>query len=476
MSSAALLAAVKEGLMLSPQIIRQLKSICGEPNVLTSQEDLLTYSYDATTIWTHLPDVVVLPQTVQEVVKVVQLAAAHKIPITPRGGGTNVSGGSIPIKGGIVLCTVKMNRIMNINAATLTADVEPGLVLQDFQQALARQGLFYPPDPQSAQGCTIGGTIAENAGGPFGVKYGVTKQYLLGLQVVLANGDVVELGSRTLKNRMGYELAALFAGSEGTLGIITGIIVRLLPLPKAQKTLYAVFNSMESAGEAVSRIIGAAIVPAKIEFVDNWFLRRIEDLTHLGLPVEADALLLVQCDGYPQSVEAEIEQILQICRDLGASEARAARTQAEADRLWQMRKSAFSAIYSSAPTILSEDITVPRDKIAELIARCKTAGQKYGFEVHFTGHAGDGNIHPSIQTNSRHKENFEKALKAVDEMVAATLALGGVVSGEHGIGLEKQRYMKLGVDPLALDLMRRIKQTFDPDNIMNPGKYWEEPS
>jgi glycolate oxidase len=460
--------------MLNTAQIERLKALVGERSLLTSQEDLLAYSYDATTMWNHLPDVVVLPQTLQQVVQIVKMAAEYQIPITPRGGGTNVSGGSIPIRGGIVLCTTKMNRIININKATLVAEVEPGLLLLDFQQALAKEGIFYPPDPQSAQGCTIGGTIAENAGGPYGVKYGVTKQYLLGLQVVLANGEVVKLGGKTIKNRMGYELATLFAGSEGTLGIITGITVRLLPLPASQQTLFAVFSDMETAGEAVSRIIGAGIVPAKIEFVDNWFLRRIEDLTHMGLPVEAEALLLVQADGHPQAVESEITQVLKICREMGAGEARAARDQAEADRLWQIRKSAFGAIYSSAPTILSEDITVPRDKIAALIKKCKEAGKKAGFDVHFTGHAGDGNIHPAIQTDFNNKENFQRALKAADEMVEATLELGGVVSGEHGIGLEKQRYMQQGVDPLALDLMKKIKKAFDPDNIMNPGKYWEE--
>jgi glycolate oxidase len=460
--------------MLNSSQIDTLKQIVGDKNVLLTREDLLAYSYDATTIWAHMPDVVVLPQTAQQVSRILVLANENGIPVTARGGGTNVSGGSIPIKGGIVLGTTKMNRIISISKDTLVAEAEPGVVMQDFNLALAKEGLFYPPDPQSAQGCTLGGTIAENAGGPYGVKYGVTKQYLLGLQVVLASGDIVNLGGRTIKNRMGYELVSLFAGSEGMLGIITGITVRLLPLPKAQKSMFAVFADMETAGEAVSRIIASGVIPAKIEFVDNWFLRRIEDLTHMGLPVEAEALLLVQSDGDPQTVENEIEKVIQVCREIGASEVRAARDQAEADRLWQIRKSAFGAIYSSAPTILSEDITVPRDKIAALIRQCKQIGRKYGFDIRFTGHAGDGNIHPSIQTDVNDKENFERALKASDEMVAATLALGGVISGEHGIGLEKQRYMKLGLDPVALRLMRDIKKVFDPIGILNPGKYWEE--
>jgi glycolate oxidase len=460
--------------MINSAIIDSLKKIAGDKNVLLTKEDLVAYSYDAATLWSHLPDVVVLPQTVQQISQILKLANDNSLPVTARGGGTNVSGGSIPIKGGIVLCTTKMNRILNINKATLVAEVEPGLVMQDFQQALAKEGLFYPPDPQSAQGCTLGGTVAENAGGPLGVKYGVTKQYLLGLQVVLAGGETVNLGSRTIKNRMGYELVSLFAGSEGTLGIITSIIVRLLPLPKSQKTMLAVFDGMESAGAAVSGIIGAGIIPAKVEFVDNWFIRRIEDLTHMGLPVTAQALLLVQCDGDESAVEREIGQVIKICHEIGAQESRAAENQAEADRLWQLRKSAFGAIYSSAPTILSEDITVPRDKIADLIKKCYAIGKKYDFDIHFTGHAGDGNIHPSIQTDVNDKENFDRALKAVDEMVEATLGLGGVVSGEHGIGLEKKRYMKLGVDPVALRIMRDIKKALDPKGILNPGKYWED--
>ncbi|MBN1189213.1 MAG: FAD-binding protein [Dehalococcoidales bacterium] len=460
--------------MLESSQIDKLKEIAGERNVLLDKEDLLTYSYDGTTIWSHLPDVVVLPQTTLQVTRIMNLAFENNIPVTPRGGGTNVSGGSIPVKGGIVLCTTKMNRIIGINKATLTAEVEPGVIMQDFQIALAEEGLFYPPDPQSAAGCTMGGTVAENAGGPYCVKYGVTKQYLLGLEVVLANGEIGRLGGRTIKNRMGYELATLFAGSEGTLGIITGITLRLVPLPPARKTMLAVFDGMETAGDAVSSIIAAGIIPAKLEFVDNWFLRRIEELSHLGLPVEAGALMLVQSDGESQAVEKEIEQVIRICRDTGAREARSACDEAEADKLWLTRKASFSAVYSSAPTILSEDITVPRDKIAELLKRCYAIGREYGFDIHFTGHAGDGNIHPSIQTDIKDQENFSRAMKAVDEMIEATLDLGGVISGEHGIGLEKQRFMKRAMDPVALRIMQDIKKVLDPRGILNPGKYWEE--
>jgi glycolate oxidase len=462
-------------MMIAPELIESLKEIAGSNNVLLKKEDLLAYSYDATTHWTHMPDVVVFPITTDQVSKILRLANDNKIPVTARGGGTNVSGGSIPVKGGIVLCLTRMNRIISINKDTLVAEAEPGVIMQDFNQALAREGLFYPPDPQSAQGCTIGGTVAENASGPYGIKYGVTKQYILGLEVVLANGEVARLGGVTIKNRMGYELATLFAGSEGTLGIVTRIAVRLVPLPQGQKTMLAVFNNTETAGEAVSRIISAGIVPAKIEFVDNWFLRRMEELTHLGLPVQAEALLLIQSDGDDQATEREIEKIIDICRKSGAQEARAARDEAEANKLWQGRRGAYGAVYSSAPTVLSEDITVPRDKIAALIKKFNEIGEKYGFPVHIVGHAGDGNLHPAILTDIRDKENFARASQAVEEMILAGLELGGVLSGEHGIGLEKKRFMKIAMDPVALKLMQDIKRLLDPNGILNPGKYWEEP-
>jgi glycolate oxidase len=454
--------------------IELLKKIVGSTNTLTSKEDLVTYSYDATTIWKHLPDVVVFPLKTEHVSQILKLAYEKRIPVTTRGGGTNLSGGSIPIKGGIVLCTTKMNRIINVKKENLSAEVEAGVNLQDFNNTLAREGLFYPPDPQSAQGCTLGGTLAENASGPLGVKYGVTKQYLLGMEVVLADGEIVELGGQTIKNRMGFELASLFAGSEGMLGVITRVIVRLLPLPVSQQTMIAVFRDVETAGETVSQIIGSGVIPAKIEFVDNWFLRRIEDMTHLGLPVEEEALLLIQCDGDPKVVEQEITKIIAVCQKMGAKEARAARDNQEAAMLWQARKSSFGAVYSSAPTVMGEDLTVPRDKIAPLIRRFREIGKKYGLEIPIVGHAGDGNLHPNILTNINDREGFAIALKAAEEMVKATIELGGVLSGEHGIGLEKQAFIKLAINPGALNLMKGIKHLLDPNNILNPGKYWEE--
>jgi len=460
--------------MLEAKIISQLRKIVGKDAVLTSKEDLNAYSYDGTTTWTHMPDVVVLPMTTEEVSQILKLADENKIPVTPRGAGTNVSGGSIPIKGGIVLCTTKMNKILDINKTNLTATVEPGVVLQDFNIALAKQGLFYPPDPQSFLGCTVGGTIAENAGGPYCVKYGVTKQYVLGLEVVLANGYIMKLGGVTVKNRTGYELMMLFTGSEGTLGVITKITLRLIPMPPANKTMMAVFDDMAVGGQAVSNILASGVVPAKIEFVDNFVLRRIEEMTPMGLPVDAKALLLIQADGSPAAVEAESAQIVDTLKKSGAKEVRVAKDADEAARYWKMRSAGFAATFGAAHTVMAEDVAVPRDKLAEFIRRLDEISERTGFFISYLGHAGDGNLHPSIFTDIRKKEEFARAQQAMEEIFEVALSLGGVLSGEHGIGLEKQRFLKRAMDPVALNLMRKIKAILDPNHILNPGKIWEE--
>ncbi|MEA2085966.1 MAG: FAD-linked oxidase C-terminal domain-containing protein [Chloroflexota bacterium] len=460
--------------MIKPEIVSQLQKITGKEGVLTVKEDLNAYSYDGTTTWTHMPDVVVLPTTTEQISQVLKLANENKVPVTTRGAGTNVSGGSIPIKGGIVLCTTRMNQILDINKTNLTATVEPGVVLQDFNIALAKEGLFYPPDPQSFLGCTMGGTVAENAGGPYCVKYGVTKQYLLGLEVVLANGYVMKVGGVTVKNRTGYELVMLFTGSEGTLAVITKITLRLLPMPAASKTMMAVFDDMAVGGQAVSNIIGSGVVPAKIEFVDNFVVRRIEQMTPMGLPVDANALLLLQADGNPAAVEADAQQIVDILKESGAREVRVAKDAAEAAAYWKMRSAGFAAVFGAAHTVLAEDVAVPRDKLAEFIKKLGEISERTGFFIQYLGHAGDGNLHPSIFTDMRKEDEFARAQAAMGEIFRAALSLGGVLSGEHGIGLEKQRFLKEAMDPVALDLMKKIKGILDPNNILNPGKIWEE--
>lgn len=460
--------------MIKPEIVSQLQKIIGKEGVLTAKEDLNAYSYDGTATWAHMPEVVVLPVTTEQVSQVLKLANESKIPVTTRGAGTNVSGGSIPIKGGIVLCTTRMNKILDINKTNLTATVEPGVVLQDFNVALAKERLFYPPDPQSFLGCTMGGVVAENAGGPYCVKYGVTKQYLLGLEVVLASGYVMKVGGVTVKNRTGYELVMLFTGSEGTLGVITKITVRLIPMPAASKTMMAVFDDMVMGGQAVSNILGSGVVPAKIEFVDNFVVRRIEQMTPMGLPVDANALLLLMADGNPAAVETDTQQIVDILKKSGAKDVKVAKDADEAAAYWKMRSAGFAAVFGAAHTVLAEDVAVPRDKLGEFIKKLGEISEKTGFFIQYLGHAGDGNLHPSIFTDIRKEEEFARAQAAMGEIFEAALSLGGVLSGEHGIGLEKQRFFKKAIDPMALELMKKIKGILDPNNILNPGKIWEE--
>jgi glycolate oxidase len=462
--------------MITSKHIDQLRRIVGKNNILTSKEELIAYSYDGTYLWSHVPDVVVLPVNTEQVSEILKLANDNKIPVTPRGGGTNVSGGSIPIKGGIVLCTTRMNRIIEINKANLNATVEPGVVLQDFNVALAREGLFFPPDPQSFLACTMGGVVAENSGGPSCLKYGVTKQYVLGLEVVLADGKIMKIGGLTPKNRTGYELMMLFTGSEGTLGIITKIILRLLPSPKADKTIIAIFDDIAIAGEAVSDIIASGVLPSKIEFIDNWTFKKFEGLFPSGIPADTQVLLLIQVDGLPETVDAEAQQIVDICRRSQAGEVRMAKDQAEAEKVWQARSAHFSDISSMAYTTITEDVAVPRDKIAEFIRKSQEKARQYDISISFAGHAGDGNFHPNVLTDIRDQEHFQRALRFVDEIIEIALSLGGVLSGEHGIGLEKQRFLKKAMDPVAIDIMKKIKDVLDPNHILNPGKIWEEAS
>jgi glycolate oxidase len=460
--------------MIQKKIINDLIKIVGKEDVLTKKEDLASYAYDGTSTWAHEPDVVVFPTSAQEVSEILKLANKERIPVTPRGGGTNVSGGSVPIRGGIVLCTTKMNRILEISKANLLATVEPGLVLQDFNLTLAQQGLFFPPDPQSFLGCTLGGVVSENAGGPYCVKYGVTKQYILGLEVVLADGHIMKIGGLTPKNRTGYDLCILFTGSEGTLGIITKITVRLLPMPPASKTMMAVFDKAEVAGEAISHILASGVIPSKIEFVDNFVIRRIEEMTPMGLPVDAKILLLLQTDGSPAAVETETQQILDILKKKGAKEARAAKDATEAAMFWKARSAGFAAVFGAAHTVLAEDVAVPRDKLAEFTRRLDEISKRSGFFIQYLGHAGDGNLHPSIFTDIKDKEQFAKAQDTMAQIFEAAMDLGGVLSGEHGIGLEKQRFLKKAMDPVAIEIMKGIKRIVDPHNILNPGKIWED--
>jgi glycolate oxidase len=457
----------------SKSILNDLKAMVGEDGVLTSATDLAAYSYDGTSSWHATPGVVVFPAKVEHIAATLELLNRHGTPVTVRGAGTCLSGGPIPQPGGVVLCMTRMNRIVHLDRENFAVKVEPGVVLHDLNRELAANRLFFPPDPQSFLAATIGGCVAEGAGGPYAVKYGVFKHYLLGMTVVLASGAILELGGNTMKNVTGYDVPQLICGSEGTLAVIAQVTLRLLPLPEARCTVLAIFNDVRQAGQAVHTIRASGVVPAKIELMDNWMLRRIEEQTPLGLPQDAAAILLFELDGSAASVAPETQAVIRLCEAAGAVQARAARDAQDADKLWGARRAAFSAVFGSAPTVLAEDVTVPVSKIPDLIDRIAEIRQRHDVTIVLVGHAGDGNLHPSVLTDRGNAEHFARAEQAVHEIFSAALALGGALSGEHGIGLEKRKFLKHAMQPQAIELLRQIKSVFDPKGILNPGKIWE---
>ena len=445
----------------------------GKEDSFTEKEEMAAYAYDATSLWVHEPDVVLFPRTTEQISEILKLANEYKVPVTPRGGGTNVSGGSVPIRGGVVLCTSRMNKILEISKENMIAIVEPGVVLMNLNMALAKEGLMFPPDPQSFVGATMGGIVAENSGGPAGLKYGVTKHYVLGLEWVLPDGDVIDIGATTTKNRTGYDLPQLFTGSEGTLGVMTKAIFKLIPKPPAARTMVGVFDDVAEAGSIVFKILQEGIVPGKIELIDNWVINRIEEMMSLGLPTDAGAMLLFELDGAKEAVDREVDRVSEICTENGASKVMIAETPEEAMKYWNARKAGFAAVFGKSNTTLAEDVTVPRDKIPELIRKCTELQKETGIEIVIIGHAGDGNLHPSILTDEEDEEHFALAQKTMHAIFDYALELGGVVSGEHGIGLEKRQFMTKAVSPRVLQIMKDIKKLLDPNDIMNPGKIWE---
>jgi len=460
---------------LSSKILSDLKSIVGKTALLTSDVDMRTYAYDGTTNWLHMPDAVVFPSNESQISDVMVLANREDIPVTVRGAGTNLSGGSVPVKGGIVLCTSRMNDIIHIDEKNFTATVEVGVVLNDLNRRLAEKNLFFPPDPQSFLAATIGGCVSENSGGPYALKYGIFKHYLLGMRVVLPTGKIVDLGGKTMKNVTGYDLPLLICGSEGTLAIITRVTLRVISLPETRQTILAVFDEVVNAGQAVSHILAQGLLPAKIEIMDNWIIQRIEENTPLGLPLDAEAILLFEADGMAKAVERETERIIELCKQAGAVKVKPAADEKEADNFWTARRAGFSAVFGSAPTVLAEDVTVPKDQIPLFIQKVKDIGRAYDLTIAIIGHAGDGNLHPSILTDKNDPGHYERARQAASDIFDAALSMGGVISGEHGIGLEKKEFIKRAMDPEAIELLRKIKNVFDPKCILNPGKIWEAP-
>lgn len=459
--------------MLAGRLIDELVGIVGRENVLTHPVELACYAYDATH-YTHSPDVVVSPRSVAEVSRVAALANRELIPLVVRGSGTSLSGGATPWRGGIVMRTVHLNRILEIDTANLTATVEPGVILADFQRAVEKVGLFYPPDPSSQGVATMGGNIGHGAGGPRGVKYGTTKEYVLGLEVVLADGRILNTGSKTVKNASGYDLTHLFVSSEGTLGIVTKITVRLLPLPEAKQTALAIFDRFDTASEAVARMIAAKIVPTTLELIDNFTIKRVQEYRPLGLPEDAEGFLLIEVDGFAAEVSQQIEVVADIVRRCGAREVKIARTREENDYVWAARRAAYAAMAKWKPTNVVEDATVPRNRIPDINRKMLELAAKYELEVTAVAHAGDGNTHPVVLYDWRVPGEQARVDQFADELFRAAVAMGGTLSGEHGIGITKAKFMPWQHDEGSLAAMRLIKRTFDPNNILNPGKVLPE--
>ena len=457
--------------MIDKSIINQLKGIVGEENVLTQKVDLVTYSYDATAdVPTELPDVVVMPLDTEAVQKVVKLAREHKIAIYPRGAGTNLSGGTIPLKRGIVLSLQRMNNIVEIDAANLTATVQPGVVIATLNSAVAPYGLIYPPDPGTVATATMGGSVSECSGGLRGLKYGVTKHYIMGMEVVLASGERVRFGGKTVKNVTAYDFASLFVGSEGTLGIITEITCKLIPAPKYRRTMMGIFNTLEDAGNSVAGIIASQVIPATLEIMDNKTIRTIEDFSKIGLPVDAKALLLIEVDGMTEDVVAkEAEAVIEVLKKNNC-QYKIANSDTERDQLWAARRNALPALASLNNTCIVEDATVPRSRITDMLVAVENIAKKYNVTIGTFGHAGDGNLHPTILYNKYDKEETERVHKAVDEIFESALKFHGTLSGEHGIGIAKMKYLKDEIGESGIKLMQSIKQAIDPENLFNPGK------
>ena len=456
--------------MDSHLVNRSLK-ILGRENVLHTPEDLAVYSYDGT-FAEGSPDLVLLPETTGQVSQIVSLAAEARLPIVPRGMGSGLAAGSIPLPaGGIVLCLTRMNHILEIDSGNATVRAEAGVVTADLQAAVEKIGLFYPPDPSSIRHSTIGGNVACNAGGPRCLKYGVTGDYVLGLTVVLADGRILKTGQKTIKDVTGYDLNGLFTGSEGTLGLVTEVLLRLIAKPRYARTALAEFASLEDASRTVNAILQAGILPTSLELMDQTAILCIEDAMHLGLNTDVEASLIIETDGTDeQSVLREIEASSRICRESGARSVKMAKNETERNNLWKARRSMAPALARLAPNKLGEDITVPRSAIPEVVQRLRAISAKYGLPVAIFGHAGDGNLHPNILFDKRQPEQWAKVEQMVAEIFDASLAVGGTLSGEHGVGVLKQSYLERALGPLSMEIQRRIKQALDPLNILNPGK------
>jgi len=459
--------------MLAPEVIGELRQRVGAADVLTAQEDLIPYSFDGTAALRQMPGCVVIVSKTHQVSEVLRFANARKIPVVTRGSGTGLSGGSVPVPQCIVLCTVKMGQILQLDRANLTLLAQSGVTTLQIADAAAAAGLFYPPDPGSMKISTIGGNVAENSGGLRGLKYGITRNYVMGLEVVLPDGEIMWTGNKCVKDVAGYSLKDIFIGSEGTLGVITQVLLKLIPKPPAKKTMVATFAQMDRAAEAVSAIIAAHIIPCTLEFLDRTTIRCVEDYAKIGLPLDCEALLLMESDGHPAAVAEEAARMEQICRDQGCLEVRLARDEAEGNKLAAARRNAFSALARVAPTTILEDATVPRSELAAMIRFVAAVAKKYKLRVGTFGHMGDGNLHPTFLTDERNAEEMHRVEEAFKEIFDEAIRLGGTITGEHGVGLAKKSFLPRFLGGAQMRLTRELRRVLDPNGILNPGKMFD---
>jgi glycolate oxidase len=456
-----------------PEHVNALRSFIDHDRILYEPEHLITYGFDGTAALHEMPGCVVLPISVDEVSRVVRYAQANKVPVVARGSGTGLSGGSVPVPQCIVLCLVKMDAVLELDIKNLTMLVETGVVTQKIAELADSEGLLYPPDPGSMKISTIGGNVAENSGGLRGLKYGITRDYVMGLEVVMPDGEVIWLGNKCVKDVAGYSMKDLFIGSEGTLGIITKVLLRLVPRPRARKTLLASFDRMDAAAATVSEVIASKIIPCTLEFLDRTTINCVEQFMHVGLPIEAEAILLMETDGHPAAVDDEARRMEEIALKNQALSVRVAANAEEAARLATARRAAFSALARVSPTTVLEDATVPRSRLVEMINFIQEVAQRHRLRVGTFGHMGDGNLHPTFLTDEKNREEMQRVERAMEEIFSFAVKIGGTITGEHGVGLAKKKFLPAAIGDASLRLMKQLKQALDPHNILNPGKIFD---
>jgi len=453
---------------MDSRLLHDLKRLLGADGVLHEPADLLLYEYDGS-VEVARPDCVVFPRNTSDVVEIVRLANRHRVPLVGRGAGTGLSGGALAREGGIITSFARMNRILEVDVENQRARVQPGVVNADLSLAVAHAGLHFAPDPSSQKACTIGGNVSENSGGPHTLAYGVTTNHVLALEAVLPTGELVHLGSSAVDSP-GYDLLGVFVGSEGTFGLVTEITVRLTRLPETVETLLAIYDSIDDATETVAEITARGITPAACEMMDGWTIRAVEEYVHAGFPLDAAAILLIEVDGLREVAEAEAEIVADVCQLHHARSVRVARDAAERDLLWKGRKNAFGAVGRISPSYYTQDGVIPRTKLPATLRRVGEIGRKYNLAIGNVFHAGDGNLHPIILFDERNQQQFRDAVRAADEIIEYCIEVGGSITGEHGVGMEKDRLMPLLFSEADLDLMKRVRSVFNPEGLLNPGK------